>query len=401
MSTTAVTGESASSDQACRGRILLVTPQPFYEDRGTPIAVELVARALSELGYRIDILAFPFGSTPEIPGVAIHRIGNPYGIDGVPIGFSWRKAFLDAPLLFRMRRLMSTHRYDAIHAVEEAAYLVLLLGRPTAPVLYDMASSIPDHLSGRPWVRLTGLRGPIRRLEARVLQKADFVMCSSGLESRMPDLMAKGRAAAWQFPTPSDTPSAADIGRLRHVLRIAADAPVILYSGSFAAYQGLAVLIDAAPAILAERPDAVFVCVGAVANEKDRLLRSLDPGLGRAFRIVERRPRDEMPAYLAMADILVSTRQTGDNTPLKVYEYLATGKPVLASRGAAHEPISGHPQVRLFDHNGDDLAACVLHTLRHSGNKPRNEAPPPSLPSWEAFKQQLAAVYETLLGKPA
>ena len=39
------------------GRILLVTPQPFYEDRGTPIAVHLLLKVLSDLGYTVDVVA--------------------------------------------------------------------------------------------------------------------------------------------------------------------------------------------------------------------------------------------------------------------------------------------------------------------------------------------------------
>jgi len=42
-------------------RVLLVTPQPFFEERGTPIAVRLTARALIESGYEVDLLAFPLG----------------------------------------------------------------------------------------------------------------------------------------------------------------------------------------------------------------------------------------------------------------------------------------------------------------------------------------------------
>ena len=79
-------------------RVLLVTPQPFYEDRGTPIAVRYVAQALSELGAFVDILAFPVGRSVKIPRVRIMRCANPLGLQQVPIGFSWRKIVLDATL---------------------------------------------------------------------------------------------------------------------------------------------------------------------------------------------------------------------------------------------------------------------------------------------------------------
>src|SRR5262245_50013658 len=110
-----------------RGRVLLVSPQPFYEDRGTPIAVELVARTLGTLGYHVDLLAFPIGQEVEIPGVTVHRSARLFGIRNVPIGFSAGKLALDAGLLRSFSRMLDTGDYDVVHAVEEAAYLAALL----------------------------------------------------------------------------------------------------------------------------------------------------------------------------------------------------------------------------------------------------------------------------------
>src|ERR1700722_8005801 len=87
-------------------RVLLVTPQPFYEDRGTPIAVRYVAQALSELGAHVDILAFPVGRSVSIPRVRIMRCANPLRLKRVPIGFSWRKIALDATLWQAFSRLV-------------------------------------------------------------------------------------------------------------------------------------------------------------------------------------------------------------------------------------------------------------------------------------------------------
>lgn len=71
--------------------MLVVAPQPFYEDRGTPIAVRQALRALSQLGYAIDVLTYPVGQSPAIPGVTYHRVANPLRLRAVPIGFSARK----------------------------------------------------------------------------------------------------------------------------------------------------------------------------------------------------------------------------------------------------------------------------------------------------------------------
>ena len=55
-----VSGTPPNEEPAARTgavtRLLIVSPQPFYEDRGTPIAVSQLAAALSSLGYAVDLL---------------------------------------------------------------------------------------------------------------------------------------------------------------------------------------------------------------------------------------------------------------------------------------------------------------------------------------------------------
>src|ERR1700722_4160782 len=99
-----------------RPRVLIVTPQPFYEDRGTPIAVRYVARALSEIGVEVDLLAFPIGEDVAIKDVSIRRCGNLLRFRRVPIGFSWRKIVLDASLWTSFAKQLSLRRYDMVHA---------------------------------------------------------------------------------------------------------------------------------------------------------------------------------------------------------------------------------------------------------------------------------------------
>ena len=85
-------GESAKSDRDTTEsrRILIVAPQPFFSDRGTPIAILQVIRALRELTYDVDVLTYPIGENLELPGVRIFRSSNPLRVRHVKIGFSWR-----------------------------------------------------------------------------------------------------------------------------------------------------------------------------------------------------------------------------------------------------------------------------------------------------------------------
>ena len=51
--------------------MLFVAPQPFFVDRGTPIAVRTMVEALGSIGHRVDLLTYHLGATPQIEGVRI------------------------------------------------------------------------------------------------------------------------------------------------------------------------------------------------------------------------------------------------------------------------------------------------------------------------------------------
>ncbi len=103
-------------------RILVVAPQPFYGDRGTPIALRKVLEALSQLAYQVDVLTFPVGCSPEIPGVRYFRVANPLRIRAVPIG-CWDRVYgEEVPLLGwkEIRQLQyegDKRRYQALNVV--------------------------------------------------------------------------------------------------------------------------------------------------------------------------------------------------------------------------------------------------------------------------------------------
>ena len=56
--------------------VLIVAPEPFYEDRGTPIAVGQLAAALATLEYRIELITYPIGDDVMLQGLRIERTAN-------------------------------------------------------------------------------------------------------------------------------------------------------------------------------------------------------------------------------------------------------------------------------------------------------------------------------------
>ncbi len=383
--------------------MLVVAPQPFYEDRGTPIAVRYVLRALAELGHQVDLLALPIGEDVALPGLRILRLANPLHIRRVPIGFSWRKLCFDVLLRIELERRLAAGDYACVHAVEEAAYLASgPCRRGRVPLLYDMASSIPEQLHDYALFRAAG--AGLRALERRLLRRAEFVVCSRGLGPHVRRVAPGCRMEEWAFPAPDPLALEESVGELRARLELPAAAQALVYTGSFAAYQGLEVLIQAMPRILERRAGAVLVLVGGTPEECARLRARARLGGCDALRVVERRPRSTMPAYSALAEALVSPRALGANAPLKMFDYLRSAKPILASRCAAHEPFRDQRGVWLFEHTPEGFARAALASLEWAERAGpvacvREAATAPS--DWASFTRQVNRVYTAVLGAPA
>jgi glycosyltransferase involved in cell wall biosynthesis len=381
-------------------RILVLAPQPFYEDRGTPIALRQVLEALGELGYQVDLLTFPVGADVSIPGLSIFRTANPLGIRSVPVGISLPKLLLDLSLIAALSRQLSGQSYTCIHAVEEAAFPAAVLGRMHGiPVLYDMQSSLPEQMMQRRVFRFPPVPAFLHYMERWLLNRVDLVVSSAGLADRVRSLAPDVPVREWRFPSTPIEASPRQVDALRRELRLPSGAAVVLYSGTFEAYQGLSELLAAIPAVRARVPEATFVLVGAdqanglAASETARTL--MDAG---ALRIVDRQPRNEMAAYLMLADVLVSPRSYGGNLPLKVFDYLAAGRPIVATDIPTHRTVLNEERALLVAPQTEAIADGILTLLLDRGQAARLSGAARSYArdhlGWGSFTDTVAELYE-------
>jgi glycosyltransferase involved in cell wall biosynthesis len=109
--------------------------------------------------------------------------------------------------------------------------------------------------------------------------------------------------------------------------------PVVLYTGTFEAYQGLDLLFAAMALVASERPDARLIMAG---GKPDQIARAREEARAAGVEAVTifagERPASEIPAFLLASNALVSPRSRGTNTPLKIYQYLRSGKPIVATQ---------------------------------------------------------------------
>ncbi|HEY9888622.1 MAG TPA: hypothetical protein V6D02_09500 [Candidatus Obscuribacterales bacterium] len=128
-------------------RILFLAPQPFYQDRGTPIAVNLLLKVYSERGEALDVITYHEGQDVEYPNVRLVRTPKVPLISNIRPGFSWKKLVCDVCMFFQAAQLVMTRRYQFIHAVEESVFIALIFKVVFGiPYLYDMDSSLSQQM---------------------------------------------------------------------------------------------------------------------------------------------------------------------------------------------------------------------------------------------------------------
>jgi glycosyltransferase involved in cell wall biosynthesis len=165
-----------------------------------------------------------------------------------------------------------------------------------------------------------------------------------------------------------------------------------LYTGTFEAYQGLDLLFEAMALVKAARPDAWLVLAGgkpeqiAKARERARMAGAEDVTM-----FVGERPASEIPSFLLAADALVSPRSRGTNTPLKIYQYLRSGKPIVATRLLTHTQVLSDETAILTAATPADFAAGILAALN---DRPRAAAVGERARALAATKYSYAAYLE-------
>jgi glycosyltransferase involved in cell wall biosynthesis len=120
-------------------------------------------------------------------------------------------------------------------------------------------------------------------------------------------------------------------------------------------------LFAAMQQVLATRADARLVLAGG-RPEQIELARkqATDAGIAHATIFAGQRPAEEIPAYLDAADVLVSPRSLGTNTPLKIYQYLRSGRPIVATRLLTHTQVLNDEVSFLTAATPEGFAAGIL-----------------------------------------
>ena len=385
----------------------MLAPEPFFEPRGTPFSEYHRIKALCELGYRIDLVTYPLGRDVTMPNLRIFRCLKPPFVKNVRIGPSAVKLLLDAMLSITAARLALARRYDAVHSHEEAGLLGVWLSKwLNVPHLYDMHSSLPQQLGNFGYTRSAIIRRLFEHIETTMIAESRVIItiCQE-LQDTAIALGAADRASLIENVMGGDVDGAVALpaGKLRARYGLDSDQPVILYTGTFEPYQGIDLLTEAASVLRVTHPRVRVLVVGGTRDQVARARREAE-AIESPLIFAGQRPAQEIPAFLAACDILVSPRTSGTNTPLKIYSYLRSGRPIVATDLRTHTQVLDPDTALLVPPKTKALASGLAHLIDHPVERDRLARSAQALAaarySPESYIARTAAAYERLLVRP-
>ena len=346
-------------------RILMIAPQPFFEPRGAPLCVYQHIKALLALGYEVDLVTYPFGNQVQLPNLTIYRAPALPFIHGVKPGLSLAKFPLDLLVFFTALSRLCLRRYRYLHTHEEAALMgILLAALFGCKHLYYMHCNLAQVVSERPFIMRC-----VQIVQRMMVRGADAVVAF------YPEIALTARRMAPGKPVYIVTPPAVDeevqpaleqeIIQMQQLWNLG-EGPVLLYTGTLEAYQGLDILLRSVADVRKVFPNATYLIVGGKPEQVKHfryLARKL--GVANEVRFTGQRPLEEMPHYMALATILLSPRSKGTHTPLKLYTYLRSGKPILATNILSHTQVLTSEIAMLVPPTPQGLAEGVLELLLH------------------------------------
>ena len=345
----------------------------------------------------------------EVDGLSFYR--TPVPAAGLPLinEYGQMKA-----TCARLEGIARELRPDALHAhspVLDAIPAIRVGKKLGIPVVYEIRAFWEDAAVDHGTTAEGSLRyRATRALETWALKRVDhaFTICE-GLRS---DIVARGIAE----DKVTVIPNAVDIDGFRlsgdadPALRLKLGlegATVLGFVGSFYAYEGLDLLLDAFSRITRDRPALRILLVGGGPQEERLKAQAVRLGIGEKVIFVGRVPHGEVSRYYDQIDLLVyprhSMRLTELVTPLKPLEAMAQGRIFVASDVGGHkELIADGERGRLFAAGSvEELAATLCDTLDNRASWPRMSAAGrlfvEEVRNWKKSVANYLPVYERLV----
>lgn len=349
-------------------KILLIHPHDIYSLL-EPWTVRIIniAGELKKSGHEVKLIYFPLNWQKNI------RASEFGGITAVPLSRRSGPASLirNIAAIYKISRPFDIiHFQKCFHWASIPALLAALFqGKPVHYDWDDWEEKIFIASNEKPFLPVRAL---IQILEKCLPKLADTISVSSSGLKRICRSLNVEEKRIFLVPVGANlgkfNPAAAS-GSFKKEYGI--NGPLIFYHGQLHSAQYASLFIDVAARFQDERPDVSFMLVGD--GDKLNALKLYARKLGlRNLIFTGAVAHDDIPQYIACADICVAPFEdnaiTRCKSPLKLVEYLASGKPIVASAaGEANEMLAAGAGILAKPADIDSLAGGIRKLLNDVG----------------------------------
>jgi glycosyltransferase involved in cell wall biosynthesis len=358
-----------------------------------------MAEALGRRGHDVHVVTYHLGDAVRTPHMTVHRIAGPASYARTVPGPTLTKLALLDPLLARkLRSVLRGGHFDVIHAHHYEGMLCGMLARrrQAPPLVFDLHTLLESELPSYSTIGRTLMKWIGRALDRHLPARADHVIAVS--EDIRRELERVGRVSRSQLSVISNGVEA------DHFYSDTAEPErnLIVFAGNLAPYQGIDLLLRAFARVRQDVPEARL---RLLTDGDFNPWRPLAEMLAIASS-VEAMAVDyaALPRALRAATVLVSPRPVCSGVPQKLFNYMASARPVVSF--AASAALLEDEKTGLIVNDGDiaAFAAAIVRLMRDNALAARLGDGARLLVSkhysWDQVAARVEQVYASVLGRP-
>jgi len=380
----------------------MVAACPFPANYGTPAAIREMSVTLAEMGHEIHVVTYPNGDDDLPLGkIHLHRVGT--ARKSIHVGPSVGKPFLDLRVLAALCRVIRRHDIQIIHGHNYEGALIgaaakFLTGRP---LVYHAVNLMRDELHTYRFIRPAFLANALARFldwvtplfaNQIIALTPELAAALAGTRKPITVVPCGVEPAMFAHADPSRIRARYDLG----------SRPVVMYTGVHSAFQRIDYLLRSYAIARKEFPDSLLMVVSPLSDEPDfPANQALARQLGLDVIWAGPHTLEELPDYLACADVTVVPRADCPGHPIKLLNYMMAARPTVCFAGAAKGVTHNVDAWIVPDHDCEAMGEGIALLLRDKALAARlGETARRTVTSqfdWRHLCERVEKVYQTLL----
>lgn len=351
--------------------VAMVAACPFPANHGSAASIREMSDTLTDMGHDVHIVTYPTGQDEiRVRRAKVHRASTFRPERNAKVGPSSEKFVFDFQLLRLLCKVIRQERVDVIHAHNYEGALIGIMAKwlTGRPLLYNAVNLMTDELAGYRFIRPAFLANGIARgldwftpifpdhITAVSPELRDWFV-EHGVPSSKVDMVPAG--------IEPDLFDHAEPEKFREQYQINGR-PVVMYTGVLNAFQRIDYLLRAFAVALREKPDALLLVVSPLvseSHEKENKALAASLGIERSIIWISPHTLQDLPSYLALADVTVVPRPECPGHPVKLLNYMLAGKPIVSFAGGAKGVRQGHDAYIVPNHDFEALGRGIVTLL--------------------------------------